>query len=114
MINLLSGLKPSHSKPSVVKDRGKRAQVVADFKSRRNLRALSQNRTVEGRGGVQARYSALYELQGMNTRGGATKVRNRCALTGKGRGMAVKRGRVSMAVLRTLIHRGKLSGYTKV
>ena len=85
-------------------DASRRADAARRHKGRQKLRAASKNRSNPDI------HQARFELQAQGGKGSEHRLRNRCVLTGKGRGMAKKLGRVSMYSRLTLARSGAHPG----
>jgi small subunit ribosomal protein S14 len=95
-------------KSSVEKNQNRRRMVARDAPRRAELRAIVRDRSRE----PEERYEATLALAKMPRNGAKTRVRNRCALTGRPRGFHRKYG-LSRIALRELGSSGQIPGMVK-
>ncbi|MEM7023385.1 MAG: 30S ribosomal protein S14 [Pseudomonadota bacterium] len=95
-------------KSAVEKDRNRRRMVARDASKRADLRAIVRDRSRE----PEERFEATLALGKMARNGAKTRVRNRCALTGRPRGYHRKFG-LSRIALRELGSTGQIPGLVK-
>jgi len=97
------------AKKSKINRNEHRKVVVAKYASRRaELKATIKNAKTPH----EERELAMRALRKLPRDSSATRVRNRCAVTGRPRGYYRKFG-ISRIALRELAHRGELPGVTK-
>jgi small subunit ribosomal protein S14 len=97
------------AKKSKINRNEHRKEVVAKYAARRaELKATIKNINTPH----EERELAMKALRKLPRDSSATRVRNRCAVTGRPRAFYRKFG-VSRIALRTLAHRGELPGVTK-
>ena len=97
------------AKTAVVNRNEKRRQTVKKFAVRRNalLAVINDFKQPE-----DERMAARMELQKLPRNASPTRVRNRCTLTGRGRGVFSKFG-LGRNKLREIAMRGEIPGLTK-
>jgi small subunit ribosomal protein S14 len=95
-------------KSSIEKNENRRRMVARDAPRRAELRAIVRDRSRE----PEERYEATLALAKMPRNGAKTRVRNRCALTGRPRGFHRKYG-LSRIALRELGSSGPIPGRVK-
>jgi small subunit ribosomal protein S14 len=95
-------------KSSIEKNENRRRMVARDAPRRAELRAIVRDRSRE----PEERYEATLALAKMPRNGAKTRVRNRCALTGRPRGFHRKYG-LSRIALRELGSAGQIPGMVK-
>jgi small subunit ribosomal protein S14 len=95
-------------KSSIEKNENRRRMVARDAPRRAELRAIVRDRSRE----PEERYEATLALAKMPRNGAKTRVRNRCALTGRPRGFHRKYG-LSRIALRELGSSGQIPGMVK-
>jgi small subunit ribosomal protein S14 len=87
----------------------KRAKLVKRYANKRaKLKAIIKDKTVP----AEERFQATLALAKLPRNGSKTRMRNRCALTGRPRGYYRKLN-LSRIALRDLASRGELPGVTK-
>lgn len=97
------------AKKSKINRNEHRKEVVAKYAARRaELKATIKNVKTPH----EERQLAMKDLRKLPRDSSATRVRNRCVVTGRPRGYYRKFG-ISRIALRTLAHRGELPGVTK-
>lgn len=95
------------AKKSVIA-RNKRRQALVDKYEKRRKALKEQSRSLDD----DKRMQALYELQKLPRNASPTRVRNRCALTGRGRGVYRRFG-LSRIKLREGAMEGLVPGVSK-
>ena len=95
-------------KSMINRDLRRKALVAKYAKKRAELRATIVNMRLSG----EERHAAQVALQKLPRDSSASRVRNRCALTGRPRGFYRKFG-LSRSKLREIIMRGEAPGVTK-
>lgn len=95
-------------KGKVTTDRLRREKVRTHGFFRRLLRSLMKNLRLP----ADYRYGVGLYLASLDRNTSATRVRNRCTLTGRGRGVFSKT-RLSRHSLRRLANRGQIPGFLK-
>ncbi len=93
---------------SVNRDLKRRKLVKSQSAKRAALKAITQNRDLQ----LEDRFAAMMKLSDMPRNGAKTRIRNRCALTGRPRGN-FRKFNLSRNALRLLASRGQLPGVTK-
>jgi small subunit ribosomal protein S14 len=97
------------AKKSVVERNNKRCSMNAKFKHKHDaLKATIKNKTLS----IDERFQAQIELAKLPRNSSSTRIRNRCALTGRGRGYIGKFG-LSRICVRQLANEALLPGITK-
>ena len=97
------------AKKSAVEKNNRRRRMVARFAAKRTeLRAIVRDRSRE----PEERFEATLALAKLPRNGARTRVRNRCALTGRPRGFHRKFG-LSRIALRELGSTGQIPGLVK-
>ncbi len=97
------------AKKSIVNRETKRRKMVARYKNQRaKLLAVSKDINAS----EEERYEARLKLQKLPRNSSATRLRNRCAITGRPRGVYRKFG-LSRSMLRQLAMRGEIPGVVK-
>lgn len=97
------------AKKSVVLRNEKRIKIVKQHAVKRaELKALAIDFSIPD----EERYLARVKLQDMPRNSAANRVRNRCQVTGRGRGV-YRKYMVSRIVLREFAHKGLLPGLRK-
>jgi small subunit ribosomal protein S14 len=95
-------------KSAVEKNNRRRRLVARDASKREDLRSIVRDRSRE----PEERFEATLALAKMPRNGAKTRVRNRCALTGRPRGFHRKFG-LSRIALRELGSTGQIPGLVK-
>jgi small subunit ribosomal protein S14 len=95
-------------KSAVEKNNNRRRMVARDAARRAELRAIVRDRSRE----PEERFEAALALAKLPRNGARTRVRNRCALTGRPRGYHRKFG-LSRIALRELGSTGQIPGLVK-
>lgn len=97
------------AKVSVINRELKRRETVKKFAARRSeLLAIINDSKVDD----ETRYTARVSLQNLPRNASPTRLRNRCALTGRPRGVYSKFG-LGRNKLREIAMRGEIPGITK-
>jgi small subunit ribosomal protein S14 len=97
------------SKLALINRQQKREKLVAKFAKRRSaLEAI----IVDARSTDEARYAARLKLQALPRNANPTRLRNRCAITGRPRGVFSK-FRLGRNKLREYAMRGEIPGIVK-
>ncbi|WP_202149228.1 30S ribosomal protein S14 [Candidatus Sarmatiella mevalonica] len=97
------------AKVSVVSRNKKRGVLVARYKEkRRELKKKIYNKDA----GFEERFSAVLELSRLPRNSSRTRVRNRCALTGRPRGV-IRKFKIARSALRRLVAEGQVPGVVK-
>ncbi len=93
---------------SINKNQRREAMVKKFGAKRRRLKALAEDRSLA----PEERFAARLRLAELPRNGAATRVRNRCALTGRPRG-TYRKFRLSRIALRQLAAQGQIPGMVK-
>jgi small subunit ribosomal protein S14 len=97
------------AKTSSINKNQRRAAMVKKFAAkRRRLKALAEDRSLT----PEERFAARLRLAELPRNGAATRIRNRCALTGRPRG-TYRKFRLSRIALRELASQGQIPGMVK-
>ena len=97
------------AKVSVIQKNLKKKRLVIKYAVKRSeLKAVIYNRDIA----LEERFAAQLELSALPRSSSSTRVRNRCELTGRGRGY-YRKFRLSRICLRELASDGKLPGVIK-
>jgi small subunit ribosomal protein S14 len=97
------------AKTSALERNKKRRRLVKQKASKRaKLKAIVMNKTLS----AEERFMAVLKLSEMPRNSAKTRIRNRCAMSGRPRGFYRKLN-LSRIALRDLASRGKLPGVTK-
>jgi small subunit ribosomal protein S14 len=97
------------AKTSSINKNQRRAAMVKKFAAkRRRLKALAEDRSLA----PEERFAARLRLAELPRNGAATRIRNRCALTGRPRG-TYRKFRLSRIALRELASQGQIPGMVK-
>lgn len=97
------------AKVSMVERDKKRAKLVKSQAAKRAaLKAIIRNKDLP----AEERFEAVLKLDKLSANGSKTRMRNRCALTGRPRGY-YRKFNLSRIALRDLASRGELPGVTK-
>lgn len=97
------------AKKSVVL-RNEKRKKMADVQ--RKLRKELRERAIDPRVSDEDRDQARIKLQGLRRNGAQTRVRNRCQMTGRSRGI-IRRFMVSRITFREMALKGLIPGVTK-
>ena len=97
------------AKKSAIENNKSRVKSVARFKDKRkNLKSIIMNKKTT----QEERFEAVIKLSSLPRNGCATRVRNRCELSGRPRGF-YRRVKLSRIALRDLAASGQIPGMTK-
>jgi small subunit ribosomal protein S14 len=97
------------AKTSSINKNERRTAMVKKFAAkRRRLKALAEDRSLA----PEERFAARLRLAELPRNGAATRIRNRCALTGRPRG-TYRKFRLSRIALRELASQGQIPGMVK-
>ena len=97
------------AKVSLIEREQKRRDMVKKFAAKRaELKSVINDVSAAG----EDRRAALLKLQGLPRNSSPVRLRNRCALTGRPRGVFRKFG-LARSKLRDLVMRGEVPGMTK-
>lgn len=97
------------AKKSVANRNEKRIKMAAkQYELRKELKAKALDPQLSD----EDRYRARIKLQSLPRNGAKERVRNRCQLTGRGRGI-YKRFMISRITFREMAHKGLIPGVTK-
>lgn len=92
----------------IERDKKRRRRVQSDAKKRAELKAIIKDQSIP----ADERFQAVLKLDEMSSNGSKTRIRNRCALTGRPRSY-YRKFNLSRIALRDLASRGELPGVTK-
>ena len=97
------------AKKSAIEKNKTRIKKVVRFKDRRkNLKSIIMNKNTT----QEERFEAVIKLSSLPRNGCATRIRNRCELSGRPRGF-YRRVKLSRIALRELAASGQIPGMTK-
>lgn len=97
------------AKLAVINRQAKREKLVAKFKAKREaLQKIIDDQSVS----EEDRYQARLKLQALPRNSSPTRLRNRCAITGRPRGVYRKFG-LGRSKLREIAMRGEVPGLVK-
>jgi len=97
------------AKKSAVERNRKRARLVARHAAKRaRLKAIARDRSLS----IEDRFQATLQLGAMPRNGAATRLRNRCEVSGRPRGF-YRKFRLSRIALRELGSAGQVPGLVK-
>ena len=97
------------AKKSQIENNNRRRKMTQQFAERRAaLKAITQDKTV----GMEERFAAGLKLAEMPRNGSATRIRNRCEMTGRPRAY-YRKLKMSRIALRKLGNEGKIPGLVK-
>ena len=97
------------AKTSSIQRNLKRIKLVKKFsKKRANLKKIIKNRKLP----LEERFAAQLKLAKIPRNSAKIRIRNRCAITGRPRGV-YRKLRISRIALRDLASKGKIPGMTK-
>lgn len=97
------------AKKSVVERNLKRRRMAKKYMAKRTqLKALAEDRSLSN----EDRFAARLKLAALPRNSSTTRIRNRCELTGRGRGY-YRKLRMSRIALRELASRGLIPGMMK-
>ncbi len=98
------------AKKSVIQRNLRRAQMIEQYASRRaELKAKIKDASLS----LQERFTLAQKLDKLPVDGSKVRYRNRCALTGRGRGVVHKSLGISRICLRELVGKGQVPGVRK-
>jgi len=95
-------------KSAVENNEKKRRMVARDADKRAALKAIVKDQTIP----LEERFQAQMKLAALPRNGAATRVRNRCEVTGRPRGF-YRKLKLSRIALRDLGNKGKIPGLVK-
>ena len=97
------------AKVCMIERENKRKKLVKRYKTKRaELKAVIKNKDIP----ADERFQAMLTLADLPRNSSKTRIRNRCALTGRPRGY-YRKFNLSRIALRDLASRGELPGVTK-
>ncbi|MBF0560492.1 MAG: 30S ribosomal protein S14 [Alphaproteobacteria bacterium] len=97
------------AKTSAVERNKKRTRMTKQFKGKRaRLKAVIANREVS----AEERFEAVLKLSEVPRNSSSVRVRNRCELTGRSRGV-YRKFKLGRVVLRDLASKGQIPGMVK-
>jgi small subunit ribosomal protein S14 len=97
------------AKKSAVEKNKRRQRLVKKYAARRaKYKAMAKDRSLSG----EDRLKASFQLAKLPRNSSAIRVRNRCSLTGRPRGV-YRKFRLSRIALRALASEGQIPGMTK-
>ena len=97
------------AKKSAIQKNNKRKRIVArDAKKRAELKAIMRDLTLPG----EERFTAMLKLSSLPRNGAKIRVRNRCALSGRPRGV-YRKFELSRIAMRELASSGYIPGMVK-
>ena len=97
------------AKKSSIEKNGRRRRMTKKFSSRRaKLKAIVHNKALP----VEDRFAATLKLAKLPRNSSATRIRNRCELTGRPRGF-YRKLKLSRIALRELASNGQVPGMVK-
>jgi len=97
------------AKKSAIQKNNKRKRIVArDAKKRAELKAIMRDLTLPG----EERFTAMLKLSSLPRNGAKIRIRNRCALSGRPRGVYSK-FELSRIAMRELASSGYIPGMVK-
>ena len=92
----------------IERDKKRRKMVKGQAAKRAELKAIIKNKEIP----ADERFQAMLKLDKMSPNGSKTRIRNRCALTGRPRSY-YRKFNLSRIALRDLASRGELPGVVK-
>lgn len=92
----------------IERDKKRRKMVKSQAAKRAELKAIIKNKEIP----ADERFQAVLKLDKMSPNGSKTRIRNRCALTGRPRSY-YRKFNLSRIALRDLASRGELPGVVK-
>ena len=95
-------------KSAIEKNKTRRLKVARDSAKRARLKAMSKDESLS----QEERFNARLKLATLPRDGSATRVRNRCEITGRPRGY-YRKLKMSRIALRELSSAGQIPGMTK-
>ena len=97
------------AKQSAIQKNNKRKRIVArDAKKRAELKAIMRDLTIPG----EERFTAMLKLSSLPKNGAKIRIRNRCALSGRPRGV-YRKFELSRLAMRDLASSGYIPGMVK-
>ena len=97
------------AKQSAIQKNNKRKRIVArDAKKRAELKAIMRDQTIPG----EERFTAMLKLSSLPKNGSKIRIRNRCALSGRPRGV-YRKFQLSRIAMRDLASSGYIPGMVK-
>ena len=97
------------AKQSAIQKNNKRKRIVArDAKKRAELKAIMRDLTIPG----EERFTAMLKLSSLPRNGAKIRIRNRCALSGRPRGV-YRKFELSRIAMRELASSGYIPGMVK-
>jgi small subunit ribosomal protein S14 len=97
------------AKQSAIQKNNKRKRIVArDAKKRAELKAIMRDLTIPG----EERFTAMLKLSSLPKNGAKIRIRNRCALSGRPRGV-YRKFELSRIAMRDLASSGYIPGMVK-
>ena len=97
------------AKQSAIQKNNKRKRIVArDAKKRADLKAIMRDLTIPG----EERFTAMLKLSSLPKNGAKIRIRNRCALSGRPRGV-YRKFQLSRIAMRDLASSGYIPGMVK-
>ena len=97
------------AKQSAIQKNNKRKRIVArDAKKRAELKAIMRDLTIPG----EERFTAMLKLSSLPKNGARIRIRNRCALSGRPRGV-YRKFELSRIAMRDLASSGYIPGMVK-
>jgi small subunit ribosomal protein S14 len=97
------------AKQSAIQKNNKRKRIVArDAKKRAELKAIMRDQTIAG----EERFTAMLKLSSLPKNGAKIRIRNRCALSGRPRGV-YRKFELSRIAMRDLASSGYIPGMVK-
>jgi len=95
-------------KSTVLRNEKRKKMVANQFARRQELKAKALDPKISD----EERYKARLKLQSLPRNGAKERIRNRCQLSGRSRGI-YKRFMISRIVFREMAHKGLIPGVTK-
>ena len=97
------------AKQSAIQKNNRRKRIVArDAKKRAELKAIMRDPTIPG----EERFTAMLKLSSLPKNGARIRIRNRCALSGRPRGV-YRKFELSRIAMRDLASSGYIPGMVK-
>src|SRR5579885_1473203 len=97
------------AKKSAIEKNGRRRRMVKQYLSRRaRLKAIANDKSKP----IEERFAATLKLAKLPRNSSATRIRNRCEITGRPRGFYSKH-KLSRIALRELVSKGLIPGLVK-
>jgi small subunit ribosomal protein S14 len=95
-------------KSAIEKNKRRRRLTARDMAKREALKAQAKDESLSG----EERFAARLKLAALPRNGSKTRIRNRCGLTGRPRGV-YRKLKMSRIALRDLASRGQIPGMVK-